>query len=78
MTRNQTAGQFYMVARPLTALSPLKSTAWNIAQNLQYGDCHHDTPRGAKLAALVTSIFTTAVRHSLCEPNYDILSVSQV
>jgi hypothetical protein len=41
---------------------------WNSAQNLQYGDCHHDTARGAKLAALVTSKFTTAVQHSLCEP----------
>jgi hypothetical protein len=41
-----------VIARPLTALSPLKSTAWNSAQNLQNGGYHHDTPRGAKLAAL--------------------------
>jgi hypothetical protein len=39
---------------------------------------NRDTPRDAKLAALVTSIITTAVWHSLCEPNYGILSVSLV
>jgi hypothetical protein len=81
MTRNQTAGQFYMVARPLTALSPLKSTAWNSAQNLEYSECYDDrpTPRGAKLAALLTSIITTAVwKQSLRAELYGILSVSLV
>jgi hypothetical protein len=42
------------------------------AKLIQYGDCHQDThtARDAKLAALVTSKFTTAVQHGLCEPNY--------
>jgi hypothetical protein len=46
------------------------------AKPKQYGDCHKDTARDAKLTALVTSKFKTAVRHSLCEPNYNILSFS--
>jgi hypothetical protein len=54
-----------MVARPLTVLLLLQLTAWNSAQNLHYGDCHPDNTWGAKLAALVTRIFTTAVRQSL-------------